>query len=137
VCATGQRMAQRSLEDLVIWQAARDIAAEVYRQTGGQRFELDPHLRGELRSAARGAMANIAAGYGADDATGLARGFDRASRAVTNLASLLHLTVDLHLLDRPKATPLLARTIELARLIRGWQRAIRAHEKARRGARVN
>ena len=70
-------MARRSLEDLVLWQTAREIATEVYRQTGTRRFNADPHLRTELRTTARTIMANIAAGYGADEAACLARGFDR------------------------------------------------------------
>ncbi|MBI4519520.1 MAG: four helix bundle protein [Gemmatimonadetes bacterium] len=124
-------MAPRSLEDLVLWQAAREIAAEVYRQTGTRRFDDDPHLRNELRTTARTIMASIAAGYGADEATCLARGFDRAAQAVANLSSLLHLTIDLRLLDQPKAARLLTRSLELSHLIRGWQRAIREHEAAR------
>lgn len=124
-------MARRSLEDLVLWQAAREIASGVYRQTGTRRFNADPHLRTELRTTARTIMANIAAGYGADEAACLARGFDRAAQAVASLSSLLHLAIDLRLLDQPNATRLLERSLDLSQMIRGWQRAIREHEAVR------
>lgn len=125
-------MSSRSLEDLVIWQAAREIAVEVYRETGCERLDRDAPLRTEVRSAARAVMVTIAAAYEADSAGALARGFDRAGHAITNLSSLLHLTSDLEMLDRPKAAGLLARARELTRLVRGWQRAIRAHQEARK-----
>ena len=76
-------------------------------------------------------MANIAAGYGADEAVCLARGFDRAAQAAAGLSSLLHLAIDLRLLDQPNATRLLERSLDLSQMIRGWQRAIREHEAVR------
>lgn len=84
---------------------------------------------------ARAVMVTIASGYGADSPACLSRGFDRAAQAVINLSSLLHLTVDLQLVEAPTAAGLLARSLELSRLIRGWQRAIREHEEARAGER--
>jgi four helix bundle protein len=123
-------MPPRSLEDLVIWQVAREIAAEVYRQTAGESFARDPSLRDEVRTAGRVVMLAIAAAYEAQNERALARGFDRAAQAAADLSSLLYLTTDLRLLDRSSTAALQARAHELTRLIRGWQRAIRAHQHA-------
>ena len=123
-------MRSRDLEDLIIWQVARELAADIYRGTSAGPLERDPQLRNELRAAARGVMANIAAGYAAENAATLARGFDRAAQATMNLASLLHLALDLDLLDDARGKAMLVRVAEVERLIRGWQRAIRAHRAA-------
>lgn len=129
----------RRVQDLIIWQVAREVTAEIYRLTRDNTFDADPHLRAGLRHAACAIMVNIAVGYDADTAGALTRGFNRAAEAAAELSSLIHLTNDLQVLERSVAGGLLARTAEVSRLIGGWQRAIRAHPMARRFAstRVN
>jgi len=132
VCADRLGMPNRQLEDLIVWQVAREVAADIYRQTRKEGFEHDRHLRAELRSAARSIMANLATGYGADNARGLMQGFARAAAAAVDLSSLTHLAMDLGLMERRAASAALTRTGEVAQLIRGWQRALQTHELARR-----
>lgn len=124
-------MPTRRLDDLIIWQIAREVAAEVYRQTLDKAFDRDPHLRAELRRSACAIMANIAVGYEADTAGALARGFNRAAQAASELSSLVQLTTDLEVLRRPVAAGMLLRVSEVSRLIRGWQRALRTQRLAR------
>lgn len=124
-------MPTRRLDDLIIWQIAREVAAEVYRQTLDKAFDRDPHLRAELRRSACAIMANIAVGYEADTAGALARGFNRAAQAASELSSLVQLTTDLEVLRRPVVAGMLLRVSEVSRLIRGWQRALRTQRLAR------
>lgn len=124
-------MLTRRLDDLIIWQIAREVAAEVYRQTLDKAFDRDPHLRAELRRSACAIMANIAVGYEADTAGALARGFNRAAQAASELSSLVQLTTDLEVLRRPVVAGMLLRVSEVSRLIRGWQRALRTQRLAR------
>jgi four helix bundle protein len=125
-------MPTRRLDDLIIWQVAREVAADIYRQTLDAAFDRDPHLRSELRRAACAIMASIAAGYEADTAASLARGFNRAAQAAAELSSLVQLTRDLDVLGRPAVAGMLARVSEVSRLIRGWQRALRTQRLVRR-----
>ncbi len=56
-------------EDLIAWQKARQLAAEIYRVTAQGDFSKDFGLRDQIRRAAVPAMSNIA------------EGFDRGSRS--------------------------------------------------------
>jgi four helix bundle protein len=127
------------VQDLIIWQVARDVAAEIYRQTLDEAFERDPHLRADLRRRARAIMTHIAVGYEAETPTALARSFIRAAQAATDLASLVQITTDLEMLGRPALASMFTKVAEISRLIRGWQRALRTHGLARRltSTRVN
>lgn len=132
-------MAVRRVQDLIIWQVARDVAAEIYRQTLDEAFERDPHLRADLRRRARAIMTHIAVGYEADTPAGLARSFTRAAQAATDLANLVQVTTDLEVLGRPALAGMFTKVAEISRLINGWQRALRTHRLARRltSTRVN
>ncbi len=55
-------------EDLIAWQKARQLAAEIYRISAQGDFSKDFGLRDQIRRAAVSAMSNIA------------EGFDRGSR---------------------------------------------------------
>ena len=125
-------MATRRLDDLIIWQIARELAADIYRHTLDEAFDRDPHLRAELRRSACAIMANIAVGYEADTAGLLARGFSRAAQAAAELSSLVQLTIDLDVLGRPVVAGMLVRVSEISRLIRGWQRALRTQRLVKR-----
>jgi len=50
-------------EDLVAWQKARTLAAEIYRVTSQGPFTRDFQLKDQLRGAATSIMANIAEGF--------------------------------------------------------------------------
>jgi hypothetical protein len=123
--ATQRGMPRRSLEDLVLWEAAREIARGVYRQTGTRRFNADPHLRTELRTTARTIMANIAAGYGADEAVRLARGFDHVAQAAASPSASTWRSTRLRPAERHAPARTQPRSLQM---IRGWQRVIREHE---------
>jgi len=56
-------------EDLIAWQKARQLAAEIYRISAQADFSRDFGLRDQIRRAAVSAMSNIA------------EGFDRGSRS--------------------------------------------------------
>jgi four helix bundle protein len=125
-------MPVRRVQDLIIWQVAREVAAEIYRQTLDEAFERDPHLRADLRRRARAIMTHIAVGYEADTPTGFARSFTRAAEAAADLVSLVQLTTDLEMLGRPALAGMFTKVAEISRLIKGWQRALRTHRLARR-----
>lgn len=129
----------KQVQDLIIWQVAREVTVEIYRQTRDKAFDRDPDLRAGLRRAASAILANIAVGYDADTAGTFARAFDRAAEAAAELSSLVHLTKDLEVLEGAIVGRLLVRIAEISRLIGGWKRAIRAHRAARRlvSTRVN
>ena len=64
---TAQRVER--FEDLIAWQKARQLTAEIYLITAQGEFVRDFGLRDQIRRAAVSAMSNIA------------EGFDRASRS--------------------------------------------------------
>jgi four helix bundle protein len=113
-------MRLRPVEDVIAWQVAREVAAEVYRRTRTRPFDEDPALRSDLRRAARSIMANIAIGCERPHAGGFVRCLRRASGSATELRGLIALTVDVGLLRPREAFGMLVRVAEAARLIDGW-----------------
>jgi four helix bundle protein len=59
------RMKIDRFEDIIAWQKARELVAEMYKLTNNSdHFKKDFGLRDQIRKAAVSAMSNIAEGFG-------------------------------------------------------------------------
>ncbi len=109
----------QSYRDLIVWQKAGGLVAEVYRAT--KSFPSDERfgLVSQLRRAAVSVPSNIAEGQGRlspgefKQSLGIARG------SLYELETQINLALDLEFLDPPTAIKLLESSTEVARLLNG------------------
>jgi four helix bundle protein len=117
-------MGVQRFEDLIAWQKARVLTAEIYRSTGQGSFARDFGLRDQIQRAAVSVMSNIA------------EGFDRGSRAefhqflviakasCAEVRSQLYVAFDIGHVDEPEFDRLRAQTEELSRVIGGLRATV-------------
>jgi four helix bundle protein len=79
-------------EDLIAWQRARTLTAEVRRIAGSRPLKQDAALAGQLRRAATSVMANISEGFQSRTPAEFNRflGIAKASAAEAGRTSMLH-----------------------------------------------
>lgn len=111
-------------EDLIAWQKARQLSAEIYRVSAQGDFSKDFGLKDQIRRAAVSVMSNIA------------EGFDRASRSefhqflviakasCAEVRSQLYVALDVGYLDRETFEKVNSSTSELSRIIGGLRVAV-------------
>jgi four helix bundle protein len=117
-------MGVQRFEDLIAWQKARVLTADIYRSTGQGSFARDFGLRDQIQRAAVSAMSNIA------------EGFDRGSRAefhqflviakasCAEVRSQLYVAFDIGHIDEPEFDRLRNQTEELSRVIGGLRATV-------------
>ena len=117
-------MGVRRFEDLIAWQKARQLAANIYRVTGQGAFARDFGLRDQIQRAAVSVMSNIA------------EGFDRGSRAefhqflviakgsCAEVRSQLHVAFDIGHIREAEFDQLHAQTEELSKVIGGLRATV-------------
>lgn len=118
----GQRVER--FEDLIAWQKARQLTAEIYRITAPGEFAKDFGLRDQMRRAAVSVMSNIA------------EGFDRGSRgefhqllvvakaSCAEVRSQLYVAQDVGYIDQEMFDFVASSTSELSRIIGGLRAAV-------------
>jgi four helix bundle protein len=90
----------RSFEDLWIWQQARALAGEVYRDFGaGTRSARDWDFNGQIRRAAVSIVNNIAEGFERASDAEFARFLYMAKGSCGEVRSMYHLAEDLNYVD--------------------------------------
>jgi four helix bundle protein len=120
--SVGQKIEQ--FEDLIAWQKARQLTAEIYRISAGGDFSRDFGLRDQIRRAAVSMMSNIA------------EGFDRASRnefhqflviakaSCAEVRSQLYVALDIGYIDQQTFDIISGNIGELSRIIGGLRAAV-------------
>lgn len=82
-------------EDIIAWQRARDLTANIYRVTEENAFSKDFALKDQVRRASVSVMANIAEGFGRKSNSEFANFLNIARGSANELQSLLYVAVDL------------------------------------------
>jgi len=114
----------RSYRDLVVWQKAFDLVAEVYRYT--QQFPKEEMygLVSQLRRAAVSVPSNIAEGH-ARVSTGEFRQFlGHAQGSLVEIETQILIAERLNLLDSNVTSNLLRRTDEIGKMLDGRWRSL-------------
>jgi four helix bundle protein len=109
----------RRFEDLVAWQRARELAAEIYRVTNDGQFARDFALRGQIRRAAVSVLSNIAEGYERASYAEFHHFLAIAKGSCAELRAQLYVAGDIGCLASTSFDQLLARSEELGRIIGG------------------
>ncbi len=117
-------MGVQRFEDLIAWQKARQLAADIYRVTGKGAFARDFGLHDQIQRAAVSVMSNIA------------EGFDRSSRAefhqflviakgsCAEVRSQLYVAADIGHIGEAEFDQLHAQTEELSKVIGGLRATV-------------
>lgn len=116
-------MGRRCFEDLIAWQIARTLAADVHTATAARVFEADPTLRDRLRATAGSIMTSLAAGSEQRSCRDFAEHLSQAAAAAAELRSLIYLAGDVALLDKTTAERLRGRAQILAEATQGLRAA--------------
>jgi four helix bundle protein len=90
------------LEDIQVWQKARQLTREIYEATSNGKFANDYGLRNQVQRASVSIMANIAEGFGRRSDKEFANFLNMAHGSVAEVLSHLYVALDLAYL--PKAT---------------------------------
>jgi len=105
----------RDYRELVTWQLANDVRAEVFEITSRRCFQAELGLRTQLRRAADSACANIAEGFGRYQPRDFARFLRISGASLSEVIEHLESAVVARLIARDEA----ARIQSLARRSRG------------------
>jgi four helix bundle protein len=111
-------------EDLIAWQKARQLAAEVYRISAQGDFSRDFGLRDQIRRAAVSAMSNIAEGFDRGSRSEFHQYLVIAKASCAEVRSQLYVAQDVGYIDQEIFDTVSSSAAELSRIIGGLRAAV-------------
>jgi four helix bundle protein len=90
----------KRLEDLQVWQKARQLTKKTYKTTANGDFAQDYGLRSQIQRASVSIMANIAEGFGRRSDKEFANFLKMAHGSVSEVQSHLYVALDLNYLSQ-------------------------------------
>ncbi len=123
-------MERQRYRDLVAWQKAMGVVSDVYELTRQWPREELFGLTSQLRRAIVSVPANIAEGQGRTGVNEFLHHLSIAQGSVCETETLLHIARRLSYVEQSALDPLLDQTEEVARLIGGLIRSLRASKQA-------
>jgi four helix bundle protein len=111
-------------EDLIAWQKARELRKLIYRASADKPFWQDFEMRDQIRGAALSVMSNIAEGFERDRLPEFLYLLRVARASCGEVRSQLYAAFDEGYLTDCALQPLLERTGEVGRIIRGLERSL-------------
>jgi four helix bundle protein len=106
----------RRIEDIQVWQKAREVTKMIYAVTGNGSFAKDFGLRSQIQRASVSIMANIAEGFGRRSDKEFANFLNMAHGSVSETQSHLYVALDLHYVDQVTFTKLYELLDEISRM---------------------
>lgn len=120
----------QSFEDLVAWQKARELNAEIYRCTNSGAFAKDYGLRDQIRRASVSISSNIAEGFDRASRTEFHRFVVIAKASCAEVQSQLYLALDVGYLARREFECLMDKAKEVARLLGGLRKSLQKEKES-------
>jgi four helix bundle protein len=114
----------RSYRDLLVWEQAMGLAAEVYRVTRSWPKEELYGLTSQARRAAVSVPANIAEGYGRENRGSYLQFLKIAQGSVKELETHLLLAERIGVAAQTQVVPLLAQCESVGKLLRALMRKV-------------
>ena len=111
-------------EDLIAWQKARQLAAEIYRISSQGDFSRDFGLRDQIRRAAVSAMSNIAEGFDRGSRSEFHQYLVIAKASCAEVRSQLYVAQDVGYIDQEIFDTVSSSASELSRIIGGLRAAV-------------
>jgi len=116
-------------EDLIAWQKARVLTAEIYRATNQGNFARDFGLRDQIRRAAVSAMSNIAEGFERNRPAEFHQFLSIAKASCGEVRSQLYVAFDACYLNPDAFAALLSQATEVSRIIGGLRASVERSRK--------
>jgi four helix bundle protein len=104
------------LEDIQVWQKARQLTRQVYEATSNGRFAQDYGLRNQIQRASISIMANIAEGFGRRSDKEFANFLNMAHGSATEVQSHLYVALDLSYISESTFSELNGLLDEISRM---------------------
>jgi four helix bundle protein len=120
-------------EDLVAWQKARLLVAELYRVTNEQKFSRDYSLKDQVRRSAVSVMSNIAEGFDRGNPREFHQFLVIAKGSCAELRSQIYVASDVGYLAADVAQEVMNKVQELTRVLSGLRAAV---DRKRKGEMV-
>lgn len=117
-------MATARFEDLIAWQRARQLQAQVFSLTAEPAFARDWALVNQMRRAAISVTNNIAEGYERERTTEFAHYLLMAKGSASEVRSMLYACVDNGFVDETRCNELRALAAECSRIISGLRHSV-------------
>jgi four helix bundle protein len=115
----------RRLEEIEVWQKARELVREVYSVSRQGQFARDFALRDQIRRAAVSIMSNIAEGYGRGGTKEFIQFLSVAKGSVSEVMSQLYVALDQGYLDSEGFYKLSTLADETGKMIGGLMNYLR------------
>ncbi len=119
-------MAIQDFRGLKVWQAAMELATEVYTLTHSFPKSEAFGLSSQLQRAMVSIPSNIAEGHARDSTKEFLRFISIAMGSLAEAETQLIITNNLNYIEENKLTELLEKTGEIGRMLRGLQHALKS-----------
>jgi four helix bundle protein len=130
----GTRSKIEKFEDLIAWQKARVLTANIYRISRKGEFGKDFRLSGQIQGAAVSIMSNIAEGFERGGLGEFHQFLSTAKASCAELRSQLYVALDVGHIDSPTFHDLRTQSEEVGRIVGGLRVSIaRQRTKPQRG----
>jgi four helix bundle protein len=120
-------------EELIAWQKARALTAEIYKATAAGDFARDFGLKGQIQRAAVSIMSNLAEGFERGRPSEFHQFLSVAKASCAELRSQLYVAFDVGYLDELQFKRLMALAQEVARIIGGLRAAVERNRDTQKG----
>lgn len=111
-------------EHLVAWQKARVLTRLIYEVTRKETFSRDFGLSGQIQRAAVSMMSNVAEGFERGGRGEFHQFLSTAKASCAELRSQLYVAFDVGYLDEKEFDDLMARAVEVAKIIGGLRASV-------------
>ena len=120
-------------EELIAWQKARVLTAEIYKATTDGDFGRDFGLKNQIQRAAVSVMSNLAEGFERGRPAEFHQFLSVSKASCAELRSQLYVAFDVGYLDEIPFKKLMALAQEVARIIGGLRAAVERNRDAQKG----
>jgi four helix bundle protein len=119
-------------EELIAWQKARSLTAEVYKATAEGDFCKDFGLKNQIQRAAVSVMSNIAEGFERARPAEFHQFLSMSKASCAELRSQLYVAFDVGYLSGKQFEELMTLAQEVARIIGGLRASVERNRDAQR-----
>jgi four helix bundle protein len=121
-------------EELIAWQKARILTAEIYKATSSGDFGKDFGLKNQIQRAAVSVMSNVAEGFERARPAEFHQFLSMSKASCAELRSQLYVALDVGYLDKNQFETLMALALEVARIVGGLRAAVERNRDAQKAS---
>lgn len=119
-----------SIQDLKIWQKAKDLTKEAYDLSGDKSFASDSDMRSKLRTLSLSILTNVTKGYERYSKEEFAKYLASTKNACYGFQAFLYLLKDLGKLSENAFQKLYDESLDIVKMSAGLIKALKTPKKA-------